>query len=725
MAKKKRFTRAINNVSQFQNIPTEIVQMILNLLSPVEWKALRLTSKILDNHAAHFLFRRVRLSALQDHLDALVQISSLPHLMGIPRQLIWYEINVNVFADDDSVRDRYQWLSSHHEWAQGESEHSSTVSFVESEAGEIYPAGLSLEELHRLLEEDRSQLWWPMAETPFAAPQWYGLAKKEFPESLSAALGRLSNLHTIISTPCDLDFPLSKSAYPITANATNYKLPMDAPNVGLLAMLENINEFKLPIRTLLWTDQLLKATTKSLCQHHVPAFKNLTRIELCLNYGRGSRLQVLGDCLRAAADLTHLKLCFEQTGCPEAPLSFLEPIAPTNSATEPKSQQPQWRRLASLELTNMRFWEETIVGLIDAHAQTLRHLSLQDCNMIQDRFGHANIFIWDPTRDWKQLFDKLAGLQKLSLSSLKILHTLDTRDVILVPADSLRDYVNNSGPSPFNPRLYHWQIDTHRAATVDDVCSADLDLLDLEIKRRRQLQRPKRAKGTPAQWFTDLEYRNIIDATMKELEVGKEGEGEGEAGDEEDEEDDACRRTWFSLEHSDSGVLGEELEATSYWNLAAVGNHVIWWDEKTPVNACSYETELWLFERDDGSFAYGRDPWNFFEDWDGESLEPKLDCDVPDPSPGRALRDTATETPFGPAFEAFCARVFKEDRSRRHAIDLNLLQCPDHAVVLVNEKMTVPWPMYKALLSSKKRFSWEDISENQIDVKPRIVGLPT
>ena len=89
----------VSNIATIATLPRELLDEILCLLSPPEWKALRLTCRILEDFAVRFLFRRVQLSALDSHHDAFFSIGKSSRLSQLPEQLIWYEGYIQILPE--------------------------------------------------------------------------------------------------------------------------------------------------------------------------------------------------------------------------------------------------------------------------------------------------------------------------------------------------------------------------------------------------------------------------------------------------------------------------------------------------------------------------------------------------------------------------------------------------------------------------------------------------
>ena len=157
-----------------------------------------------------------------------------------------------------------------------------------------------------------------------------------------------------------------------------------------------------------------------------------------------------------------------------------------------------------------------------------------------------------------------------------------------------------------------------------------------------------------------------------------------------------------------SGSVPDSIEPPltprSYWVLRRVQNFTVWWDQKIPGPG-AYETEKWLFEHKNGSFAYGNDPWEYFSDWESDDGDDD-DDDSNESSDSEEFPglNVAIESPFGPTFDAFCKR------GEWGAVDPRTLFFPDHAMILLDEGKTMPWREYRE--SCRRQQSWK-LVENQ------------
>ena len=596
----------VSEIPKIATLPRELVDEILCLLSPSEWKALRLTCRILEDFAVRMLFRRIQLSALNSHHDAFFNIGKSSRLSQLPEQLVWYEGYIHI------LQEWQEWAKQPETWEWPLTDFERMWYSELSEGIQDYMWIPS----PRLI--DQSTLELQLTEVPELLLQRFSIAFESMP-----------NLRTFISTKWPVDFVWSRTGYNFTTNAVPVTYPHSGlGNVGLALALKHISTEALSkIQHLCWADLQCRSSCEYLGRDIEKAFKNLISIDLCLSSLRDDQdMPNLCSALRIATRLEHLKLCFEQHMDQYCILGRL-----LRHEASDKTRQPIWSRLSSLTLVEARFWEYDIFKFLVHHADSLRHLRLERCHLYEDAVQDV-MQAEAETGSWKDLIKALAMSKNLNLHSLEISQDEDVADVDPVSEDVLLKFINDGGPSPFLADLSYKYINTH-----------DLDLEDKDFYQAEELC-----------WW-------------------------GHQADLED-----C-----------------ELIAKSYWTLRRVQNHIVWWDIDHPREG-HYKTELWLFEHKSGSFAYGKDPWEYFDDW--ESYEPSVPCECDDgpneecewhPEHGQPVEvmvraeNTVTESPFGPSFDAFCR---KEDSEPVIPSDV---QYPSHAMILLDDGVVIPWQQFK------------------------------
>ena len=590
------------------SLPIELLDEVLVLLSPSEWKALRLTSRALEVYAAQFLFRRIRLSTLRVHYEAFLEISTSSRLSRLPRQLVWYECNPFLLKDKEKVQD---WYSCR-------------------EGAETTVGGESHQELRELCNELASNIqtieWMP---TGFLVdstldPRLQG-APKSFIDRLAIAFEALPNIQTFISRAAPDDLVLSNTGYKFTAGIVPDLTP-GLRNMGLAIILTYIStSSNANIKNLYWADAQSLSSSRYLGDACVEAFKHFTSIDICLSrFDSVLESQKLISALCTARDLKNLKVCFEQQ---RDEYGFLGQLS--KHKANDQLNQPIWSSLSSFTVVEAEFRMDHLLNFLQRHAASIRHLRLHMCIYRGQHTRHPGGN--QCSCGWNNLMEAMANLKKLNLNSIEI---LQTRRGDYVNADKLVQFINNKGPSPFTGDQPYKFIMTNEMVQLPD----------------DYVQWSPRGVGSGS----------ILDAAESPL------------------------------------------TPRSYWVLRRVQNFTVWWDQKVPGPG-AYETEKWLFEHKDGSFAYGDDPWEYFSDWESDG---DGDDDSSDSSDSEALprRNFATESPFGPTFDAFCKKGEWGQGDPRN------LYFPDHAMILLDEGKTIPWRQYRE--SCRRQQSWK-LVENQ------------
>ena len=189
----------------------------------------------------------------------------------------------------------------------------------------------------------------------------------------------------------------------------------------------------------------------------------------------------------------------------------------------------------------------------------------------------------------------------------------------------------------------------------------------------------------PSPFHADLSYNYI---STRDLDV---------------EDKDFClpeEFSWWNHEQELQELEDCVLVAECYWTLRRVRNYVVWWDVDHPCEG-HYKTERWLFEHKNGSYAYVKDPWEYFEDWesygpcecgdDGGSDGDSEWHDDPDEPAEVMIRaeNIARESPFGPTFDAF------GEKEEWEPVEPRDLEFPSHAMILLDHGLVIPWLRFK------------------------------
>ncbi|MCJ1327864.1 hypothetical protein MMC10_004539 [Thelotrema lepadinum] len=678
---KARNIRTVASKPTVESLPNEVLSEIFEYLAMPDWKHLRLCNKVMEKHAVRFVFRNIHLSLAKSHTEAFFAISENEELCKIPRQLTWYECDSRIFVSQEVPE-------------KGQSDPFDNGKINDYEKP-LY------QDLARRTTADCT--WWPIEKIQRTAtentPMVVQAALMDFVQRLNSAIAAMPTLHRFVYRPWPTHLPLPGKGYSFTGDVIGqleFRVRRDGPScMGLHVMLTYMWRNPNPFKSLYWIDSDNWSTFCCVSDSQVEAFKNLTTIDLCLTALRGKpekeafdMKERLADCLLRARELTHLTLCFEGkrgedsfpltflTECQKSqgmsfPPLFLDPYEKNEwSSTQESSSVPFWSKLSFLRLVDLRFSEAEILGLLKRQARSLRHLVLEECVLLPK----PPLAIRFEDGDWKDLVQAMANTNEFKLESIKILQIGGADYKSEISEDAILQFINSNGPYPFSNLPSNSGFNTHRVISDYDFM-AQSDRLN-----------------TPAK---DIE-------SVTEL------------------------KDWDPV-------------LTSSWILRRVFDHIVWWS-CNDADSRGYETECWRFERADGSFAYGLEPFSYFSDWgselgsepgDSDSLEfTENDVLESDDNGNRnitevsssddetsktsetsensesVMHDTATETPFGLSFEAFCKN------STWEGCDPAVLQFPPHAMILVDGQTSMKWHTYrKEYLESreKARLSLEDL----------------
>ena len=640
-------------------LPTELLNDILGHLSPLEWKSLRLTSKsLLARIATEFLFRRVRLSALKCHYEAFIEISESPHLSQLPQQLVWYEGDTTGFDDETALQ---QWFSTHADEPQTTEEEDSNAMINHL--------------CHELSSNIHNSIWTPSgrallssAVDPRLEEAWGTLLHR-----LTAAFDLLPNINTIISRPWPRDFVIltSTGGYEFTADVVPKKPDRPGICLGLILMLGHISKLSTSrVTSLYWADILWERDTyRCLNLSCLGAFEFLTSIDLCLgrvyftpeNFTGGPNLILT---LYTARKLEHLKLCFERD---EDKIGFIQYHRWYNG-----KHQARWERLSSFTLVKSNFRIPDFTFFLKQHTGSLRQLTLDKCICMRP-YKSDKPEVSADSKDFGHSYqaDMSSDSEISDISN-------DSDD----SEESESSDWNNSPGSWKRLMIAIARIKRLRLNSIE--ITQDEDSREVQLVDADALVRFLNKRG-PSPFVENFSYKFIDTHT-------------------EDED--------FTLpaEYNVNDLEHTAYSPQSYWQLRRLRNLIIWWDEdqRRPGN---YKTERWLFERRDGAFAYGRDPWEYFSDW--ESDDESDEGDYEESKPGNVV----TETPFGPKFEAFCkVKGNGEGFTRRIDSDIWDLRFPDHAMVLLAGGNVMPWREYQGPRQKGER-SWELVTRKPVRVR--------
>ncbi|KAI7775540.1 hypothetical protein LA080_006733 [Diaporthe eres] len=338
-------------------MPQELLRMVAAdpVLTNRDRKLARLACRVLDGAMTPVVFRRAFISRLRADRDSFLSIAATPHLAACVEEVVWLELGSDGLALENLPSDLegYQDLRAH------------------------------------LLETAGGLCWLPKSGKSEA---------KEFSGQFNAAIACMPKVRGFSSEPMRCDRLLC-------SHADNY--PVD---VGLLtthgsrdrcAWTQGLVRFLLPtmrkqpgkITRLRCSAGLFKTEFgPSLVRSHIPStFKHLTCINFSYSWeewrnwihwryaiGDGRAfLRSLQSALFAATDLQELRLAFDCGLEGYGPAFRL----PDWMFRDEDGQPHKWKRLRSLRFAYLMRTEAWLTPLIAAHADTLRHLDLDHCNL--------------------------------------------------------------------------------------------------------------------------------------------------------------------------------------------------------------------------------------------------------------------------------------------------------------------------------------------------------
>lgn len=370
-------------------------------------KALRLTARALCPTFTAAIFRKVPISKTKRDWHRFSKIASRPHLAKFVHEVLWYEL----------VEDHRILCHS-----QGQEEGC----WCEMKASEKFP--VTTHELAPLAQD----IFWL---TPEICDNRHGTELSELRKEFTSLIDLLPNLESFISMPMPPRYVLSDGPYTFTAQLFYRCLGLTGPGFSRHSISSGFFHFLVPamienpdkIHRLHFIDQPFRPSMYNFTDPESPVFDNLTDLNLCLNLV-GS-CHDFSSCLQRARELRRLRLCFDRTSAS----SVLNAMV-TLFGTEPKHYWPEIRTLelvrvgispvGDLEAAGYR----TLLALLREHAQTLRCLTLHECDIKRD------------------VVEKMADIPGLTLKSLRVI-TSDEGGTGWVDEKELLAFVNGEDKS--------------------------------------------------------------------------------------------------------------------------------------------------------------------------------------------------------------------------------------------------------------------------------------
>ena len=436
----------------------------------------------------------------------------------------------------------------------------------------------------KLSEAYRASLWWTSKPTSDIFKDEIdehraleNLEKKRHDSlvMIGQALGRLPNLRTVVSQAMPRNRLLAVSDYPFTADMIRQKLPDQSISHGLLFMLDAIAAFDLSIQNLFWAYQTTANSADSLSHLVGRAFENLRLIDLC---------RTVHYIDNKHPNIMNLARCLQSsiqlrnlTLCFEKASKSKQFFLRMLPWFDCLIEGSYWPALESLRLAEFWIHEKGILAFLQKHVNSLRRLSLEDC-LCYDKEAVASSGLRTPGASWRPLVIGMKHIKGLGLKSLQI---TQRGDAFLVCESQLLEFIKGG---EFN--LLHACPEKCLINTVDSVCDDD---------------------SWPAYAYSDRLQNN----DKHDLEYN--GDNESDVG-------------WT------------EPGGTRYWHLRRKSGVIMYRSSTEPDDDEAYQTEQWLFKHRSGATALGKEPLEYFSDWDSEE------------------GDTIEATPFGPCFDRFEAK---------------------------------------------------------------------
>jgi hypothetical protein len=593
-------------------LPGELIQQIFAdaCISRDDLKSLRLLCRAVTEEATQLLFYRICLSKLKTDRYAFLNVATRPRLARAVRVLAWYEL-----AEDELSLSPLQKPPAANLDLANDDYWNSPLRTEESE--DIYP---------NLVAQARDAFWIPtqsLREPDVTDEKLYVqiAAIEEFRPHFYAALDAMPSLHTVVIQPMHPYRRLTKSL-------TGYLLTAQLLQRGMMTAQSQMNEgfysllgpamarrssTNTPITRLHFADESQRTSLIRLRPALLPAFTPLTHIDLCISHlGNPLDLDSLGACLRAAANLTHLRLC-----CERGTSSFAD-------GEERKAvfdillchPAAHWVRLCSLHLDDLWFSTVHLLRFARKHASSLRCLRADSCSLTAGAVA------------------SLAGIAGLRLERFVTLPSSAHEDNIYMSEARVLAFLNSSGAdialgqALSENALAH--VRTH-AAVFDLECWATGAICD------------SRGRDGLRRGYT------INEIDVLDLENGDVRDGDGFG-----HEEGSCWEMPFERVHLGIHGMVEEHEYASeqashlkrgreaprwMWGRGNDGRGDVYnWvvENEDGPRGVGHPTEMWRFEHRNGEVAFGEDPLEFWEDWEGSETG-----------------DVVEATPFGWEFRSY------------------------------------------------------------------------
>ncbi|KAI0403934.1 hypothetical protein F4802DRAFT_598555 [Xylaria palmicola] len=328
-------------------------------LSRHDLASLRLASRLFATPAASILFRRVVVSRLRKDRAHLEHIAASGHLARHVRALAWHELDLEAWrAPGEPAADQIP----------------ARMQGVHVEVDDYFAVK------HLMLDAacDPDLFWFPRR----TARDTRGDVVEPALAWFLAVVARLPHLTAFISCPMPRSRTFACKEYPIQSDSYRYQCRGESETSNkikitksqFLEVLEAMKHADSGVRSLVWQDENDHFTAPGnngrcwLGEQHVPAFRPLTRLHLCMSGLTPQQADSTGLCLEAAMNLEHLTLCFERR-------DWLDP----NFLVETIMARCAWPCLVSLEVSHTTFENRRRMAAFLRKCPRVRRLVLREC----------------------------------------------------------------------------------------------------------------------------------------------------------------------------------------------------------------------------------------------------------------------------------------------------------------------------------------------------------
>ncbi|KAK2609585.1 hypothetical protein N8I77_003081 [Diaporthe amygdali] len=351
-------------------LPPELLSIIAAdpSLTNRDRKQARLTCRLLETAMTPFIFRRAFISRITADRDGFLSLAASPRLAAYVEEVVWYELGCDssAFANLPDGLDEYQHLQSHLLGASGLFWLCVPPAFPEATYfDEEDPSGISLYQPNISID---------------------------FLGQFTAAITCMPKLHAFSSEPMPWDRILSQGAdgYPFDVGLMQTHAPANtrAWSQGLLGFLmPTMMEEQGRITRLRCFVVDLSCSFVYAVLASRAALTHITSLDLSFVPGWAGatcydlKMPVLRRALMEASGLEELSIAMDCGGGLFGPS---QPFHVSNGLFQDDGGKlSKWEHLRTLRLAFMYMNERWLVPLVKNHAEKLRHLILEQCDLMK------------------------------------------------------------------------------------------------------------------------------------------------------------------------------------------------------------------------------------------------------------------------------------------------------------------------------------------------------